>query len=491
MNKIIIDYKTREKRYALIENDLVTKLNIQQPQEETMVGNIYIGIVEKVVNGLHAAFIDIGEGKKGYLHRDQIPAFIHAGTPNKEMMPLSKFIHQGEKILVQVKKDETDAKGPLLSALLEFPAPKLVYIPRGKYIAVSKKGSDELRQKWRNFGFRIQREEEGFLFRTESFTSSEEVLETEIYRLREEYEQLMRSSMHNAAPSLLQKPDTFIEEVERDMNRLKAGDVITDDSYVLKRLRSSTQSGNWRFEQYYGKQNIFDHYDIEKEFTAALKKVIWLENGAYLVIERTEAMTVIDVNTGKFTGKSNLKDTVYETNKLAALEAARQIILRDYSGIILIDFIDMNSETERQNITDEMNRAMKKDPKYFRIMGFTSLGILQLTRKKTKKSIPDYLTDDCPACLGTGMVKSAETIAFQLERLLWERPFDVHEAVLIETTSKVKKVFSGENDSHLKRLQDQLNVKLYFQLVKGPVHFFELKQFGTEEEIKKKTGSIL
>ncbi|RDI44142.1 Rne/Rng family ribonuclease [Falsibacillus pallidus] len=486
MNKIIIDYRTREKRYAVIENEKVLKLNIAQPEQDSMVGRIYLGKVEKVENGIGAAFVDIGEGKNGYLSRDQIPAYIHNESNNKEMMALTKFIRQGEKLLVQVKKDESDTKGPLLTGVLEFSGKKAVYMPHGKYIAVSKKAPEETRDRLRGFGNEQKKDGEGFIFRTEAFESTEEELMQELNKLRTRYQHIQQEAEKSPAPSLIHAPALFLGEITNEMDRLGTGAVICDDASFLKDIKDSQPDGEWEYTLYTDKKNIMVSYDIEKEYERALKQIIWLDSGAYLIVEETEALTVFDVNTGKFTGKSQLGDTIIKTNLEAADEIARQIILRDYSGIILIDFIDMKSENDRKKVIKSLENILRRDPKYFRIVGFTSLGILQVTRKKTKKSIPEYILADCPVCKGTGKIKSPETVAFELERLLWERPFGEHESVLIEATEEVMDVFKGENAKHLKRIETILNVRIFFSRLEGhPNHHFNLKQFGTIREIKK------
>ncbi|WP_433743416.1 Rne/Rng family ribonuclease [Falsibacillus pallidus] len=487
MNKIIIEYRTREKRYAVIENKKVIKLNIAQPEQDSMVGRIYLGKVEKVENGIGAAFVDIGEGKNGYLSRDQIPAFIHNESENKEMMPLSKFIRQGEKLLVQVKKDASDTKGPLLTGILEFSGKKAVYMPNGKYIAVSKKAPEEIRDRWRAFGNAQKLDGEGFIFRTEAFESTEGELMQELNRLRTRYAHIQQESENASAPSLVHAPALFLGEITKEMERLGTGAVICDDASILKEIKDSQPDGKWEFTLHTDKKNIMESFDVEKEYERALKQIIWLDSGAYLIVEDTEALTVFDVNTGKYTGKSQLGDTIVKTNLEAAAEIARQIILRDYSGIILIDFIDMKTENDRQKVIRSLEEILRKDPKYFRIAGFTSLGILQVTRKKTKKSIPDYMQTDCPFCKGTGKIKSPETVAFELERLLWERPFGEHESILIEATEEVMDVFKGENETHLKRIESILNVRIFFKRLEGHLHHhFNLKQFGTIQEMKKK-----
>lgn len=489
LNEIIINYNSSEKRFATKENDTVTKVFIQQPQDQSRVGNIYVGKVVDVKNGMNAAFIDIGSGKHGYLHRDQIPDFLHSKDSNKHMLSVSKFAHVGKKLIVQVKKDETMIKGPLLTAIIEFPGDKMVYLPEGEYIAVSKKGNELNREKWRNLVNKHKIENEGFIIRTDAFESSESDWLCELGSLRKAHSLLQEIVKSSSPPALILETSLFENELLHELKRLKKGTFISDDQGILTKFKQRIQTNiglKWEFQPYYRLGNIFSTYKIESEIEKALKRLIWLDNGSYLVIDETEALISIDVNTGKFTGNKNLQDTVLTTNLLAAKEIARQLTLRDYGGIILVDFIDMKSDHHQHLVQKAMQDELKKDSKYTRIVGFTSLGILQITRKKTKKSLSETLLAPCPVCSGTGKVESPETIAFRIERALWERPFSDHEAMLIEITEDVKSVFCGENNVHLHRIEQVLNIKIFFSVVHFCTPSYNIRQFGTIEELKAK-----
>ncbi|KQL53408.1 hypothetical protein AN964_07820 [Heyndrickxia shackletonii] len=486
MNEIVIDYLSREKRFSVIENNKVTKISIQQPTDQSKVGNIYIGRVVDVKVGMNAAFIDIGEGKNGYLHRDQLPAYIHSHEANKEKLPISKYIQEGNKILVQVKKDETDIKGPLLTAIIELSGELMIYIPDGNYIAVSKKVDQATREKWQTIADTHKKEHEGFIIRTEAVKGNEKEWSGELQLLRESYQEIVQESKNVSHPSIIWKKPLFFEEVLHELVRLKTGTVKADDYEMLNDLQERAKKIpgiRWEYVLHQQKQNIFSVYHIDEEVESALKKIVWLHNGSYIIIEETEAMVVIDVNTGKFTGSQNLQDTVFKTNLLAAEEIGRQISLRNYGGIILVDFIDMKNKHHQQKVIDVLQKQLNKDTKYSRIVGFTELGILQITRKKTKKSLPETIQMACPVCHGKGKVHSAETMAFRLERELWERPFQDHEAVLIEITENVKDIFCGKKNVHLERLEQILHIKINFKIIDNPTPVYYIRQFGTKEEI--------
>lgn len=486
MNEIVINYKSREKRFAVIENNKVTKISIHQPTDQSKVGNIYLGKVVDVKAGMNAAFIDIGEGKNGYLHRDQLPLYVQSRDTNKEKLSISKFIQEGKKIIVQVKKDETEIKGPLLTAIVELSGENLIYIPEGDYIAVSKKIDQATREKWETIARKHKRENEGFIIRTEAVKGNEKEWVAELQHLRESYLEIVQHSKNIFHPSIIWEKPLFFDEVLHELGRLKSGTVIVDDYELKNTLQEKTKNvidAKWDYAFYQKKQNIFSSYEIDEEVENGLKKIVWLNNGSYIIMEETEAMVVIDVNTGKFTGHQNQQDTVFKTNLLAAQEIGRQISIRNYGGIILVDFIDMKTKAHQQKVIEVLQKELNKDTRYSRIVGFTELGILQITRKKTKKSLPETIQMPCPVCHGKGKVYSTETMAFRLERELWERQYSNHEAVLIEITENVKDIFCGKKNVHLDRLEQVLHIKINFKIMDSPTPAFYIRQFGTIEEI--------
>lgn len=486
MNQLIANCVGREKRYAVMKNNKVEKVFIEQPKQHSLVGNIYLGIVTKVLPGMNAVFVNIGEEKQGYLQRDKIPAFFHSSQSEKEGKRLSSFVHQGEKLLVQVEKDATGNKGPRLTGILEFNGPSIVYMPKGCYVAVSKKLDEEQREKWRKFGSKIKNEEEGILFRTSCKFVTEDAVFQELKMLREKYENLVKHSQMVKGPRILMNRNHFLEKVISEIGKIDEGQVYVDDLKVKKELEKSNQNGQIQFFYHGNQENIFETYGVEGEIHKALKRVVWLENGAYCIFDEAEALTIVDVNTGKYSGKNNLEETVVKTNERAAVEIARQIRLRNIGGMILIDFIDMKKEEDRIKIISLMESQFADDDNRTSIIGFTPLGILQLTRKRTKVSLSEELTTHCPVCEGTGKVLSAESVAFRLERELMEHRRTEYEAVLIETTKEVKEVFVGPQNQYLKHMEEFLGLKCYFSIQEGVKPYYSIRQFGNVEDIYKK-----
>ena len=474
---------SKEKRYALVGNNKVEKIIFDRPEQRSLVGNIYYGTVTKVLPGMNAAFIDIGEEKNAYLHRDVLASYVLSPdrSIDKEKKSVSTFVHQGEKMLVQVDKDATGPKGPRVTGIIELSGINIIYMPQGRYVAVSKKIINE-KDILRTMGLRLKAEDEGIIFRTSSTSASEDEIADELQRLRSQYYELMEKAASIKKPAVINQKDTFTEMVLESITEMTAGEVLIDDLSLKKVIEN--RNPNIKVTYYNAKENIFTFHRIEHEIDKALKRIVWLDNGAYLIFDETEALTIIDVNTGKFSGKNDYQDTVVKTNTLAAIEIARQLKLRDIGGIVLIDFIDMKNEKDKRFIQDTIEREFQKDKTRTKIIGFTSLGILQLTRKKTKVSLSEALQDKCPVCEGTGRILSAETIAFRLERELVEHRNAEAEAVLIETTLAVKDAIA----SHLEMLEEWLKFKVYFLIQSSATHYYVLKQFGNHAEIAQKAS---
>lgn len=482
METLIINYNSREKRFAYLKDNRVENIVFDRPEHRSLVGNIYFGTVTKVLPGMNAVFIDIGEEKNAYLHRDVLPSYLLSSEKQKN---ITSFAHQGEKMLVQVDKDATGTKGARATGIIEIPGPNLIYMPKGRYTAVSKKIADEAKKAaLRGIGSRLKTEEEGIIFRTSCISSTEEEIHAELEDLRKQHQELLQKAAAFKKPGLIFQKDTFIEMILEQVERMTSGEVIVDD-LALKKLIAE-KNDTIKHSYYNGKENIFSEHKVEHEIDKALKRIVWLDHGAYLIFDETEALTIIDVNTGKFSGKTDYQETVLKTNQLAAKEVVRQLRLRDIGGIVLIDFIDMTREKDKQTILTLIERELTRDQKRTKIIGYTPLGILQLTRKKTKVTLSEALEVKCPVCDGTGRILSPETVGFRLERELLEHRNSDFEAVLVETTEEVKAELLGPNEAHREALEELLHLRLYFSVQPSARHYYILKQFGNVSEISLK-----
>ncbi|WP_102345415.1 Rne/Rng family ribonuclease [Bacillus sp. Marseille-P3661] len=487
MKKIIFNERNNQKRAAIIENEKLVELYIEDPVDKSVVGNIYKGRVVKVVPGMQAAFVDIGLKKNGFLQKEQLVTYKQLDPSQKAKIPLSNLIHEGQELIVQVTKDSFGEKGPRLTTLLEIPGRFVVYMPNDSHIAVSKKLEEDEREDWRNLGSILCNEPEGVLFRTSCHGQAKEVVEHEIKALQKKWTAVLASSSTLKPPKLIYHNASSVKTLTRELLPNQPIEIVIDDGELYRNLKEELSifpSSSIQVTYHMNKENIFLHYGIEQEIERALNPQIWLENGASLMIDQTEALTVVDVNTSKYTGKYNAKDTAIKTNELAAIEIARQLRLRNIGGIILIDFINMDREKDRDKVKRKLLETLKGDPHFTQVFGFTKLGLLEMTRKKDRKPLSEQLTMICSTCHGTGKVFSNEELCFRIERALWEYQGMDEEAILIETAPAVIEMF--KQDGHLKRLEDALGFFIYFlkQQDGQGEQTFQIRHIGSKTEIE-------
>jgi ribonuclease G len=482
VRKLIINEKTKEVRCAVLEHDQLCEVHQTNSFEEEIIGNIYIGRVTKVLPGLQAAFVDIGLKQNGYLHRNDLISFQLKEKIGSQTS-ISHYVREGEQLLVQVAKEGTVQKGPKLTTNIEFGGKFLVYMPYGDYVAVSKKVSDENeRNRLVQIGHELRGENEGLLFRTESTELSKEALSEEYRKLKQQFLSLQTTGYKK--PSCLLEARSFVERIINELVISSEDTIICDHLDRVQKLKQLFP--NTTIVYHDQKESIFSTYKIEQEIDKLLKQIVWLNNGAYIIIEQTEAMTIIDINTGKFSGKLSMRDTVLKTNTLAAKEIAKQIRLRNLHGMILIDFIDMKHKEDQKRIVDTVIEEMKKDRVQHKVIGFTELNILQITRKKVRRSIESSLTDKCQVCNGTGRIPSSESIAYKLERELWEHQFMDEEAIWIEGTTDVIELLKGKKEEHLKKLEAALNYRIICTTYSRSIPSYHLKQIGDVNSIMER-----
>ncbi|MED1567396.1 Rne/Rng family ribonuclease [Bacillus paramycoides] len=460
MKTLYINYTGSEKRVAIEEKRKVVELLWKRNEEQEIVGHIYVGRIVRTIAGMNAAFVNIGLEKHAYLSYDDVPP--------------SYRIHEGQAILVQVVKEAIDTKGPKLTAKIEFTGKYVVYMPYDEMRAVSRKIKNNKR---RQELLHIEVEGTGgYIFRSASEKGTIDEIQAEMQRLQQLYEELTRKENQGKAPLLLHRPATFLDRVFQENPIETIEKVVVDTRSVVKELEEKV--GKERVSLYNEKSSMFNHFGIEREIEKALQKIVWLPNGAYLIVEQMETMTVIDVNTGKFTGKQNLQDTVLRTNEMAAEEIARQLRLRDIGGMILIDFINMKRREDKEKVRESLMLALQDDRTYTRVLGFTELGILEMTRKRKKHSLRDVLLEECAPCKATGYVMSNETIVYELERELITYGNIEDEAVLIGASKKVQKIFLQ------KELQKNIPFEIYFK--DEDVEKYTVIRFGSKKEIMER-----
>ncbi|MEY8348677.1 Rne/Rng family ribonuclease [Bacillus cereus] len=463
MKTLYINYTGSEKRVAVEEDQEIVELLWKRNEAQEIVGHIYVGRVVRTLAGMNAAFVNIGLEKHAYLSYDDVP--------------LSYRVHEGQALLVQVVKEAIDTKGPKLTANIEFTGKYVVYMPYDGMRAVSRKIKN---YKKRQELMDIQVEGTGgFIFRSACEKGSVSEVQSEMKCFQELFEKLKRKEEQGKAPLLLHRPETFLDRVFQENPVESISKVVIDSHTILKEVEDKV--GNDKVILHNEKTSMFDHYGVEREIEKALQKIVWLPNGSYLIMEQMETMTVIDVNTGKFTGKQNLQDTVLQTNEIAAEEIARQLRLRDIGGMILIDFINMKKREDKEKVREKLISSLQGDRTYTRVLGFTELGILEMTRKRKKHSLRDVLLEDCLHCKTTGYVISNETIAYELERELIAYKHVEDEAVLIAAPKEVQKMFLQ------KELQKNIPFQIYFTDEKAEK--YAIIRFGTKKEMVNRKNS--
>ncbi len=412
MDKILLDYQNKEKRLGIWKDGRLYVFHVERDGEGPYAGNVYEGIVREVVPGMNAAFVDIGLAKNAYLPFEETPRYqLSDGKPGVA------YVRQGEKLLVRVVRDPQGTKGAKVSALIEISSPDLVLIKGEHFVRTSKNASRQTAGKWKTVAENHLHEDEGVIIRTQFLEASVEEFATALAKLRMRYETLIRRANEVKAPALVSGHNRFTQMIQKWTAGTK-GECYTNSSEGVRLLEEAISSDEWEIMRSKSKYPLFEEHKAEADLEKMTKRMVWLSNGAYLLFERTEAMHVIDVNTGKFTGKHEQRKTMLETNLLAAKEVGRQVILRNLSGIILVDFINMTSVSDRKKVAAEMEAALGADLTRSVVVGFTELGLLQITRKKEGPDVYEVMLDDCPRCHGTGQIQGNKAEWFELSRQL-------------------------------------------------------------------------
>ena len=378
---------------------------VTREEDRSIVGNIYLGRVQNVLPGMEASFVDVAEERNGVLYASEVGI---AGDEGEEIPRIETVLRPGQPILVQVTKDPMRAKGARLTALVSIAGRHLVLVPNAKSIGVSRRLPDTERTRLRDIAQRLRPDGHGLIIRTAAEGARQGELERDLERVLEIWDRISAKAEKAKAPALLYEEPELELRVIRDLFNREVTRCVVDgrDLEIKLRdyIRSTTPSLDHRLESYDGELPIFEEFRVLEQVRKSLDRKVWLPSGGHIVIDRTEAMTVIDVNTGKFVGKSNLEETVFKTNKEAAFEVARQLRLRDIGGIIVIDFIDMEEHPNRDEVIRVFRRALDRDRSRTQVFDISPLGLVQMTRKSVSAGIVDAFSDPCPTCEGRGIL---------------------------------------------------------------------------------------
>ncbi|MBI4293044.1 MAG: ribonuclease G [Betaproteobacteria bacterium] len=470
---ILINVTPQETRVAVMENGVVQELHIERAHSRGMVGNIYVGKVARVLPGMQSAFIGIDLDRAAFLHVADIWEQRRNGQSlGQESKPIEKILSEGQPLLVQVVKDPIGTKGARLSTQISIAGRLLVYLPHDPHIGVSQRIEDETeRQVLRERLLQILPPDEtgGFIIRTVAESATEAALLADLQYLRRLWRDIGERAATSPAPALLYQDLSLAQRVLRDFVNEETGRIVIDSRENFARLQAfaSEYMPNVlpRLEHYTGERPLFDLYNVEDEIQKALARRVDLKSGGYLIIDQTEALTTIDVNTGGFVGGRSFDDTIFKTNLEAAQVIARQLRLRNLGGIIIIDFIDMDNEEHRNAVLHEFRKALARDRTHMTLNGFTQLGLVEMTRKRTRESLAHVLCEPCPVCQGRGELKTAQTVCFQILReLLREaRQFEAREFRIL-ASQQVIDLFLDEESQGLAMLSDFIGKPVSLQV---------------------------
>ena len=416
--EILIDCVCGRKRLAVVEDGRLCETRYEQSGHGGLAGNIYTGRVMNVLGGMNAAFVDIGLEKNAYLTAGDIKLDLRSDSElsgKLEGLSIGKMVRPGQEITVQVVKEPGGTKGPRISGHITLPGNLLVLLPTINYVGISRKIDDlseRVRLKELAYSL-IGTDGMGVIMRTASAEADDAVIKEEYYSLVEQWRDIEKRSHTHKAPALVYGGESIEKIALRDLCERETV-VSTDDEGVYNTLKTEPNPSGAEIHLHKGDIPLFDLHSIDSQYEKALRHHVWLKSGGYLVIDHTEALTVIDVNTGKYTGSRSQEETIIRTNTEAAYEIARQLRLRDMGGIIIVDFIDMAEQSSREAILEILRSEMSRDRVKSVVVGMTSLGLVELTRKKKHPSADKHMMHICNTCGGEGRVPSFENIAWRI-----------------------------------------------------------------------------
>ena len=477
--EFLINFTPQETRVALLQQGVVQELHIERTTSCGIVGNVYLGRVVRVLPGMQSAFIDVGLERTAFLHVADIWEERHGeGTPNGAepvLRPIEKILSEGQNLLVQVLKDPLGTKGARLTTQMSIAGRLLVFLPHEHHIGISQRieGEAEREQlRARIQGLLQSGDKGGFIARTMAESASDSELASDIVYLRRIWAEMQNRAKNARPPALLHHDLSLSQRVLRDLVTPETTRVTLDSRENFQKLASFANEYMPQvaglLEHYVGERPLFDLHGVEEEIQKALARRVDLKSGGYLIIDQTEAMATIDVNTGGFVGLKNFDDTIFKTNLEAAQTIARQLRLRNLGGIIIADFIDMENTEHQTAVLGELNKALARDRTRISVNGFTALGLIEMTRKRTRESLAHVLCELCPTCGGRGEVKTARTICYEILRevLREARQFDAREYRVLAAPA-VTNLFLDEESQALAMLSDFIGKPVSLQAETG------------------------
>ncbi len=491
--EILVNVTPQETRVAFIENGVLQEVIVERARRRGFVGGIYLGRVSRVLPGMGAAFVDIGLERAAFLHVSDIVSVDLRKAATGLDVPIEQAVHEGEKLLVQVTKDPLGTKGARLSTYISIPSRYLVLMPYASSLGISQRiEQDDERRRLRDLVLDLEPSLKplsvpldetrtamlnggqnpqlgGYIVRTAAEGASRADLAADMAFLRRLWVSLEERIRQADAPAVIYEDLPLVLRTIRDLSSTQAEKIRIDSRETFTRViafaSEFTPELMARIEHYPGERPILDLYSTEDEIQRALQRKVELKSGGHLVIDQTEAMTTIDVNTGGFVGHRNLEETIFKTNLEAAQAIARQLRLRNLGGIIIVDFIDMTEEEHRRQVLRALEKSIERDHSKITISDVTSLGLVQITRKRTRESLERVLCEPCPTCAGRGSIKSAETICYEIFReiLREQRQFDARRLLVVASQSVVDLLLDEESTS-VAELEEFIGIPIRFQV---------------------------
>jgi ribonuclease G len=492
-SELVINVTSQETRIALIENGILAELFIERRSEKGIGGNIYKGRVVRVLPGMQAAFVDIDLDRSAFLYVDDVYEdydyleLMMGGSrengdvslerdrkdtlaPSRYPSPIEDMLHEGQEVLVQVSKEPIGSKGARVTAHISLPGRYLVFMPTVDHIGVSRRIEDEgERTRLKEIVSRIKPPEVGFIVRTASEGRTEEDLLMDLNFLLKLWERVQHKKVNASIPSIIHSDLDICLRAIRDLYTKDVGKVVVDSpkeyNELIEFIETFIPQLKYSIEFYEAEEPIFDAYGIEVEISRALGRKVWLKSGGYIVIEETEALTAVDVNTGKYVGKGNPEDTILKTNLEAVKEIAYQLRLRNIGGIIIIDFIDMEREGGRERVFQTLYEALKKDRAKTNILRISELGLVEMTRKRTRENLSRILCEPCSYCEGKGVIKSKTTLCFEIFREIRREAMNVpSNMIIVSLHPEVADFLYDEERYAIEELEDKLKKKIIIKV---------------------------
>ena len=480
--EILINFTPMETRVAIIENGMPQEIYVERTSKRGIVGNIYKGKVVRVLPGMQAAFVEIGLEKAAFIHVDEVICKDNS-IEEKNRQTIGYLLKEGQSLIVQVTKDPLGTKGARLTTHISIPSRYLVYMDNSNHVGISQRIEDnEERERLRNALLTTLDKNDvdagGYILRTVAEGASEQELKSDILFLKRLWNKIQKEIKKAKAPSIVYEDMALNMRALRDMAHTGIERIRIDSRETFNKAEDFTRSLVPelidRLEYYPGERPIFDLYNVEEEMQRALGRKIDLKSGGYLIIDQTEAMTTVDVNTGGFVGHRNLEETIFKTNLEAATSIGRQLRLRNLGGIIIIDFIDMELEDHQRQVLRALERVLERDHAKCKVMGVSQLGLVEMTRKRTRESLEHILCESCEQCDSRGFVKAAETVCYEIFReiLRQHRAYDT-DSYLVLASEKVVDYVTEEAADHLAELETFISKTIQFKVDShyGPEHF--------------------